>query len=125
MAIIDDFHEHLVRAVVDGDLRGRAAMLEGVGERFLDDAVRRQVDRDGGFGGFTCFRDGHLQAGLVDLGHENGQVGQTRSRGQDAWGSPSCRSTPRRRRISVNAARLVVSIEASARRASSGCVSMT
>ena len=86
MAVINDFHVDLARAVGDGDLRGRAAMLEGVGERFLDDAVRRQVDRDGGFGGFTCFRDGHLQAGLVDLGHENGQVGQTRSRGQDCVG---------------------------------------
>jgi hypothetical protein len=54
LAVVDDLHLQRVIVVVQAHGRpGRTGMLEHVGERFLDDAERRQIDTGREADGFS------------------------------------------------------------------------
>ena len=114
-AVVGDLELERVGAVADADRRVRVAgVLERVGQRLLDDPVRRQLDPDGQLAPLALDAKLDRKARLPQLPD---QLGTSSSPGCGASGSSaSPRSMPTRRRISVSAPRPICSIVSSTSR---------
>ena len=75
--VVGDLELERVGPVAHADRGVRAPrVLERVGQGFLHDPVRGKLDADGQLTALAVDLELHRQAGLADLRHEGGQVGQ-------------------------------------------------